>query len=176
MQRGPRLRGRRSSAFCVTHRSSCPLPPHHLARLAGAARVAPCRDPYRHGPGPRPRRQGAPAAGFSPPRDHGLRAPTARARPAPCWKRCCCSRGYRTGLYIKPHFLDFNERARINGEMAGDEVLVSAFDTVEECARRHRPDLFRVHHAGHLPAAVEPARSTSRSSRWAWAGAWTPST
>ena len=36
--------------------------------------------------------------------------------------------GYRTGLYIKPHFLDFNERARINGEMASDEALVAAFD------------------------------------------------
>jgi len=39
--------------------------------------------------------------------------------------------GYRTGLYIKPQFLDFNERARINGEMASDEALVSAFDVVE---------------------------------------------
>jgi dihydrofolate synthase/folylpolyglutamate synthase len=39
--------------------------------------------------------------------------------------------GYRVGLYIKPHFLDFNERARINGEMASDEALVSAFDVVE---------------------------------------------
>ncbi|MDN4058953.1 bifunctional tetrahydrofolate synthase/dihydrofolate synthase [Massilia sp. YIM B02769] len=39
--------------------------------------------------------------------------------------------GYRTGLYIKPHFLDFNERARINGEMAGDEAIVEAFDYVE---------------------------------------------
>src|SRR3954470_21089760 len=28
--------------------------------------------------------------------------------------------GYRVGLYIKPHFLDFNERARINGDMASD--------------------------------------------------------
>jgi len=39
--------------------------------------------------------------------------------------------GYRVGLYIKPHFLDFNERARINGEMASDEALVAAFDIVE---------------------------------------------
>jgi dihydrofolate synthase/folylpolyglutamate synthase len=42
--------------------------------------------------------------------------------------------GYRVGLYIKPHFLDFNERARINGEMATDTMLVEAFDFVE--ARR----------------------------------------
>ena len=40
--------------------------------------------------------------------------------------------GYRVGLYIKPHFLDFNERARLNGEMAGDAVLVEAFDFVEQ--------------------------------------------
>jgi dihydrofolate synthase/folylpolyglutamate synthase len=40
--------------------------------------------------------------------------------------------GYRVGLYIKPHFLDFNERARINGEMASDEALVAAFNAVEE--------------------------------------------
>ena len=39
--------------------------------------------------------------------------------------------GYRVGLYIKPHFLDFNERVRINGEMATDAMLVEAFDFVE---------------------------------------------
>ena len=39
--------------------------------------------------------------------------------------------GYRVGLYIKPHFLDFNERARINGEMASNQALVDAFNDVE---------------------------------------------
>ncbi|HEX8406398.1 MAG TPA: bifunctional tetrahydrofolate synthase/dihydrofolate synthase [Duganella sp.] len=39
--------------------------------------------------------------------------------------------GYKVGLYIKPHFLNFNERARINGELASDEVLVEAFNAVE---------------------------------------------
>ncbi|RFP14626.1 MULTISPECIES: bifunctional tetrahydrofolate synthase/dihydrofolate synthase [unclassified Duganella] len=39
--------------------------------------------------------------------------------------------GYKVGLYIKPHFLDFNERARINGKLASDEVLVAAFNAVE---------------------------------------------
>ncbi|HWW70932.1 MAG TPA: bifunctional tetrahydrofolate synthase/dihydrofolate synthase [Duganella sp.] len=39
--------------------------------------------------------------------------------------------GYKVGLYIKPHFLDFNERARINGELASDAVLVDAFNAVE---------------------------------------------
>jgi dihydrofolate synthase/folylpolyglutamate synthase len=39
--------------------------------------------------------------------------------------------GYRVGLYIKPHFLDFNERARINGEMASDAMLIESFNVVE---------------------------------------------
>ncbi|GJI94356.1 bifunctional folylpolyglutamate synthase/dihydrofolate synthase [Duganella caerulea] len=39
--------------------------------------------------------------------------------------------GYKVGLYIKPHFLDFNERARVNGELASDDVLVAAFNAVE---------------------------------------------
>lgn len=39
--------------------------------------------------------------------------------------------GYKTGLYIKPHFLSFNERARLNGEMASDEALVASFEAVE---------------------------------------------
>ena len=39
--------------------------------------------------------------------------------------------GYKVGLYIKPHFLDFNERARVNGELASDAMLVEAFNAVE---------------------------------------------
>ncbi len=39
--------------------------------------------------------------------------------------------GYKVGLYIKPHFLDFNERARIGGEMASDAALVASFAAVE---------------------------------------------
>jgi dihydrofolate synthase / folylpolyglutamate synthase len=39
--------------------------------------------------------------------------------------------GYRVGLYIKPHFLHFNERARINGEMASNEALIENFEAVE---------------------------------------------
>eukprot|EP01034_Spumella_vulgaris_P035097 gene35097-43272_t len=39
--------------------------------------------------------------------------------------------GYKTGLYIKPHFLDFNERARVNGDLASDEALVASFNVVE---------------------------------------------
>ncbi|WP_292934439.1 bifunctional tetrahydrofolate synthase/dihydrofolate synthase [Noviherbaspirillum sp.] len=40
--------------------------------------------------------------------------------------------GYRVGLYTSPHLLDFNERARIDGEPATDQVLVEQFAAVEE--------------------------------------------
>src|SRR5579872_5908884 len=39
--------------------------------------------------------------------------------------------GYRVGLYIKPHFLEFNERARLRGENASDEALIASFEAVE---------------------------------------------
>jgi dihydrofolate synthase/folylpolyglutamate synthase len=39
--------------------------------------------------------------------------------------------GYRVGLYTSPHLLQFNERARINGEMVEDEKFCDAFAHVE---------------------------------------------
>ncbi len=39
--------------------------------------------------------------------------------------------GYKVGLYIKPHFLDFNERARIGGQLASDAELIASFKAVE---------------------------------------------
>ncbi|MBC7512907.1 MAG: bifunctional tetrahydrofolate synthase/dihydrofolate synthase [Herminiimonas sp.] len=39
--------------------------------------------------------------------------------------------GYNVGLYIKPHFLKFNERARIGGQSASDATLLESFAAVE---------------------------------------------
>jgi dihydrofolate synthase/folylpolyglutamate synthase len=39
--------------------------------------------------------------------------------------------GYKVGLYIKPHFLEFNERARLRGENASDLALIASFEAVE---------------------------------------------
>lgn len=39
--------------------------------------------------------------------------------------------GYKVGLYIKPHFLAFNERARLNGQPCTDDVLLESFEAVE---------------------------------------------
>ncbi|MGS0741602.1 bifunctional tetrahydrofolate synthase/dihydrofolate synthase [Glaciimonas sp. GG7] len=45
--------------------------------------------------------------------------------------------GYKVGLYIKPHFLHFNERAQLNGESASDQALIASFEAVEA----HRGDV-----------------------------------
>lgn len=39
--------------------------------------------------------------------------------------------GYRVGLYTSPHFLDYNERVRVNGEPATDDELCRGFAEVE---------------------------------------------
>lgn len=39
--------------------------------------------------------------------------------------------GYKVGLYTSPHLIDFNERARINGEPVSDAALTEQFAAVE---------------------------------------------
>ena len=39
--------------------------------------------------------------------------------------------GYKVGLYTSPHLLDFNERARVNGEIATDVQLTEQFAAVD---------------------------------------------
>jgi len=39
--------------------------------------------------------------------------------------------GYRTGLYTSPHLVSYNERVRIAGTEASDEVLCEGFEAVE---------------------------------------------
>ena len=48
--------------------------------------------------------------------------------------------GYRVGLYIKPHFLHFNERARIGGQNASDAALIEHLAAVE-AARTHSSEI-----------------------------------
>lgn len=40
--------------------------------------------------------------------------------------------GYKVGTYTSPHFLRFNERVLIDGEECPDELLVEAFEVIEE--------------------------------------------
>ena len=46
---------------------------------------------------------------------------------------------YKVGCHTSPHFLKFNERARVNGEMVSDELLLEHFKIVET-ARASLPD------------------------------------
>ncbi|NCU95120.1 MAG: bifunctional folylpolyglutamate synthase/dihydrofolate synthase, partial [Betaproteobacteria bacterium] len=39
--------------------------------------------------------------------------------------------GFRVGNYYSPHLLRYNERVRIDGEMASDADLVAAFAAIE---------------------------------------------
>ena len=46
-------------------------------------------------------------------------------------ERILLESGYRVGCYTSPHLLRYNERVRIGGEDASDEVLVEGFERVE---------------------------------------------
>ncbi|MGZ5041084.1 MAG: bifunctional tetrahydrofolate synthase/dihydrofolate synthase [Usitatibacter sp.] len=46
-------------------------------------------------------------------------------------ERILLESGYRVGLYTSPHLLRYNERVRIGGEDASDEMLVRSFERVE---------------------------------------------
>lgn len=46
---------------------------------------------------------------------------------------------YKVGCHTSPHFLSFNERARIGGEPVTDELLIAHFERVEQ-ARSSLPD------------------------------------
>lgn len=52
-----------------------------------------------------------------------------------------CAAGMRTGCYTSPHLVRYNERIRIDRVPAADEVIVSAFRTVES-ARQDVPLTF----------------------------------
>ncbi|MGB6106065.1 MAG: Mur ligase family protein, partial [Pusillimonas sp.] len=40
--------------------------------------------------------------------------------------------GYKTGTYTSPHLVDFNERIRINGDLAGDAQIIEQFHRIEQ--------------------------------------------
>jgi dihydrofolate synthase / folylpolyglutamate synthase len=46
-------------------------------------------------------------------------------------ERILLESGYRVGLYTSPHLLRYNERVRLDGEDAPDELLVEGFERVE---------------------------------------------
>jgi dihydrofolate synthase / folylpolyglutamate synthase len=43
----------------------------------------------------------------------------------------CLAAGYKVATYTSPHLIDFNERARINGEPVDDAALIEQFEAVD---------------------------------------------
>ncbi|PID35925.1 MAG: hypothetical protein CR966_02045 [Pseudomonadales bacterium] len=44
----------------------------------------------------------------------------------------CKQAGYKTALYQSPHLLKFNERVKIDGTAVDDDILINAFEQVEQ--------------------------------------------
>ncbi len=62
--------------------------------------------------------------------------------------------GYRVGCYSSPHLLSYNERVRIDGRPASDELLCAAFAKVEE-ARKRCPEVALTYFEFGTLAALE---------------------
>jgi dihydrofolate synthase/folylpolyglutamate synthase len=56
---------------------------------------------------------------------------------ATCTSQILQAHGYKTGLHVSPHLLDWRERVQVNSSFVSDEILVAAaellFPAIEEC-------------------------------------------
>jgi len=52
--------------------------------------------------------------------------------------------GYRVGLYTSPHFVKFNERIRINGNMIEDEYIAKFVTGLEDYIEKNQPTFFEI--------------------------------
>lgn len=48
--------------------------------------------------------------------------------------------GYRVGAYTSPHLYHYNERICINGEPVSDELIIDAFQLIDNARRRKEPN------------------------------------
>src|SRR5688572_15979568 len=52
--------------------------------------------------------------------------------------------GFKVGLYTSPHYVDFRERIRINGEMIGEESVISFVETYRSHWAEIQPSFFEI--------------------------------
>jgi len=52
--------------------------------------------------------------------------------------------GYKVGLFTSPHFVKFNERVRINGEVIPDDYITNFIEEMDEYIRKHEPTFFEI--------------------------------
>lgn len=42
------------------------------------------------------------------------------------------AQGYKTGNFTSPHLIDYNERIKLNGKNASDEIIIEAFELIDQ--------------------------------------------
>lgn len=52
--------------------------------------------------------------------------------------------GFKTGLYTSPHYRDFRERIKVNGELASKEFLVGFVNKMQEEVKNIQPSFFEL--------------------------------
>ena len=51
---------------------------------------------------------------------------------------------YKVGLYTSPHFVRYNERIRVNGEMISDEYVAEYIQSLDKYIDEHSPTFFEI--------------------------------
>lgn len=54
------------------------------------------------------------------------------------------AQGYKTGLYISPHYKDFRERIKVNGEYIREESVIAFVEKYHEAYERIAPSFFEI--------------------------------
>ncbi len=52
--------------------------------------------------------------------------------------------GYKVGLYTSPHFVQFNERIRINGKMIDDYYIAKFVNEIDPYIKKYEPTFFEI--------------------------------
>lgn len=52
--------------------------------------------------------------------------------------------GFKVGLFTSPHFVKFNERVRINGQVIPDEYITKFIEEMDEYIRENEPTFFEI--------------------------------
>jgi len=54
------------------------------------------------------------------------------------------SAGYKTGLYTSPHYKDFRERIKLNGEMVSEEFVMDFVERIRSMVEEIQPSFFEI--------------------------------
>lgn len=57
---------------------------------------------------------------------------------------CLQAAGYRTGLYVSPHYKDFRERIKINGDYVSEAFVIEFIDKIKPLIERISPSFFEI--------------------------------